>query len=118
MLLSGLFGNETAEKVLLSISNYGSGYPRGIAMTFGIAVSQVQRQLERLEREAVLSSRLVGRTRVYELNPRYLFRDELEALLKKALKALPPSVIDQYFTQRRRPRRRGKPLVAAPFKCG
>jgi hypothetical protein len=110
MLLSGLFGNETAEKVLLSIANYGSGYPRGIASNFGIPVSQVQRQLERFEREAVLSSRLVGKTRVYEFNPRYLFRDELDALLKKALKSLPPSVLEEYFTLRVRPRRRGKPL--------
>ena len=110
MLLSGLFGNETAEKILLLIENYGSGYPRGIATTFGMAISQVQRQLERLEREAVLSSRLVGRTRVYEFNPRYLFRDELEALLKKALKSLPAEVLERYFTQRTRPRRRGKPL--------
>ena len=110
MLLSGVFGNVTAEKALLSVVNYGSSYPRRIAATFGISVSQVQRQLERLEREAVLSSRLVGRTRVYELNPRYLFRDELEALLRKALRHLPATVIEEYFTQRGRPRRRGKAL--------
>ncbi|MCM2277741.1 MAG: ArsR family transcriptional regulator [Oligoflexia bacterium] len=110
MLLSGLFGNETAEKVLLLIANTGSGYPRGIATTFGLAVSQVQRQLERFELEGILSSRLVGRTRVYEFNPRYLFQDELAALLKKALKNLPPEVLDRYFTRRTRPRRRGKPL--------
>ena len=110
MLLSGLFGNETAEKVLLSIANYGSGYPRGIASIFRVPVSQVQRQVERLEREAILSSRLIGRTRVYEFNPRYMFREELEALLKKALKNLPAQVMDEYFTQRARPRRRGKPL--------
>ena len=110
MLLSGLFGNETAEKALLSIENDGSGYPSGIATSFGMAISQVQRQLERLEREAVLSSRLVGRTRVYEFNPRYLFRSELEALLKKALKNLPVEILEKYFTKRMRPRRRGKPL--------
>lgn len=110
MLLAGLFGNETAEKVLLSIENSGSAYPRGIAIAFGIAISQVQRQLERFEREGVLSSRLVGRTRVYEFNPRYLFRDELNALLRKALRSLPPEVLEKYFTRRTRPRRRGKPL--------
>ncbi len=110
MLLSGLFGNETAEKVLLYFANYQFGYPRGIASTFHIAVSQVQRQLERLEREAILCSRLMGRMRIYELNPRYLFRSELDALLKKALNNLPPMIINKYFTQRRRPRRRGKLL--------
>ena len=110
MLLAGLFGNETAEKVLLAIENSGSAYPRGIATTFGIAISQVQRQLERFEHEGVLSSRLVGRTRVYEFNPRYLFQDELTALLRKALKSLPPEILEKYFTRRSRPRRRGKPL--------
>lgn len=110
MLLSGLFGNNTAEKVLLYIATYGLGYPSGIAKNFHLAVSQVQRQLERLEREAILSSRLMGRTRIYALNPRYLFRNELNLLLKKALKNLPPTTLDEYFTERRRPRRSGKPL--------
>ena len=37
-------------------------------------MSQVQRQLERFEREGLLASRLVGRTREYRWNPRCLFR--------------------------------------------
>lgn len=110
MLLSGLFGNETAEKVLLYIINYGSGYPRGISTIFELPVSQVQRQLERFEREGVLSSRLIGRTRLYELNPRFLFKSELEEILRKALKNLPKSILEKYFTKRQRPRRAGKPL--------
>lgn len=110
MLLSGLLGNETAEKVLLFIANYGVAHPRGIASTFNLAVSQVQRQLERLESEAVLSSRLVGRTRVYVLNPRYLFRDELETLLKKAIRNLPDTFVEEFLTGRTRPRRKGKSL--------
>ena len=110
MLLSGLFGNETAERVLLYIENYGSGYPRKIGVTFGIPVSQVQRQVERLERERVLVSRLVGKTRVYSFNPRYLFREEVSRLLRKALRSLPKQTLDDYFTERARPRRRGKPL--------
>ena len=110
MLLSGLFGNETAEKVLLFIKNYGSGYPRGIALTFEIPISQVQRQLERFEREGVLVSRLIGKTREYQWNPRYLFRAELDALLAKALSHLPPDYLSKYFRVRTRPRRKGKPL--------
>lgn len=110
MILSGLFGNKTAEKVLLWVANYGSGYPSKIAKAFSLPVSQVQRQLERLEREAVLSSRLIGRTRVYELNPRYLFKAELVLMLKKALTSLPAAISKEYFTERTRPRRKGKPL--------
>lgn len=110
MLLAGLFGSETAEKVLLYIQNYGSGHPRGIAVTFDMAVSQVQRQLERFEREGLLASRLVGRTREYRWNPRYLFLAETQALLEKALTNLPDDYLEKYFRARMRPRRKGKPL--------
>lgn len=110
MLLSGLFGNETAEKVLLYLENYGSGYPRGIATTFDLSISQVQNQLERLERGGVVVSRLIGKTRMYEWNPRYLFLSELRAMLEKALKRLPNDMLEKYFRERMRPRRKGKPL--------
>ena len=110
MLLSGLLGNETAEKALLYLKNYGSGYPRGIALTFKIPVSQVQRQLERFEREGILVSRLVGKTRQYQWNPRYLFREELNNLLGKALANLPEEYQIKYFRVRTRPRKKGKPL--------
>jgi len=110
MFLSGLLGNESAEKVLLYLENYQSGYPRGIATTFELPVSQTQRQLEKLEREGVLVSRLIGRTREYQWNPRYLFLNELRALLKKALANLPDDFKTKYFRSRSRPRRKGKPL--------
>jgi hypothetical protein len=110
VLLAGLFGTDTAEKVLLYLKNYGSGYPRGIATTFDLPVSQIQRQLERFEREGIIASRMVGRTREYRWNPRYLFREELDALLGKALSNLPDEYLSKYFRARNRPRRKGKPL--------
>ena len=110
MLISGLLGNETAEKVLLFVESYQTAYARQIAMTFEIPVSQIQRQLERFERESIMVSQLVGKTRLYQFNPRYLFKDELSTLLQKALKNLPSETIEKYFTKRTRPRRKGKPL--------
>jgi predicted ArsR family transcriptional regulator len=110
MLLSGIFGNESAEKVLLYIENYGQGYARKIADVYGVSVSQIQQQLARLERDGVLVSQLVGKTRLYQLNPRYFFKDELRSLLAKALKNLPPNLKEKYFSERTRPRRKGKPL--------
>lgn len=110
MIIGELFGNETAEKVLLYLENYGSGYGLAISKTYECAVSQVQRQLERFEREGVLVSRLIGKTRLYEWNPRYLFVGELRALLAKALKSLPTEITERYFRNRQRPRRKGKPL--------
>lgn len=110
MFLAGLFGTETAEKVLLFMKSYGSGYPRGIATTFDLPVSQVQRQLEKFEREGIFASRLVGRTRLYQWNPRYLFIEELGALLNKAIENLPAEFQEKYLRARMRPRRKGKPL--------
>lgn len=110
MILSGLFGNETAEKALLYLETYGSAYPRAVALAFGVAISPVQNQFERFEREGILVSRLVGRTRLYTFNPRCFYLEELRAILKKALERLPESIHDKYFRARTRPRRKGKPL--------
>jgi hypothetical protein len=88
----------------------GGAYPRGIATTFELPVSQVQRQLEKFEREGIFASRLIGRTREYQWNPRYLFMSELGALLEKALQCLPADFRKKYLRQRTRPRRSGKVL--------
>ena len=45
----------------------------------------MQKALDGLERSGILVSRTVGSTREYEFNPRYAMRDELRALLEKAL---------------------------------
>ena len=110
-MLEGLLGNATAEKVLLYLEQFGEGYARGIAEAFDrMPVSQVQRQLARFEAAGLLVSRLEGRTRLYTWNPRYAFREEVRALLRAALQALPEEERRRYFTKRRRPRRAGKPL--------
>ena len=81
-----------------------------IAATHGSSVSVVLKQLTRLENAGVLVSRTLGRTRLYELNPRWFFYKELRALLEKALTALPAEELKRHYRARRRPRRPGKPL--------
>lgn len=109
-MLDVLFGNKTAERVLLYLANYGQGYARQIAATHGSPVSGVLKQLARLEEGGILASRPLGRTRVYELNPRWFFCKELKALLEKALEALPAEEVQRHYRARQRPRRAGKPL--------
>ncbi|MCG8587813.1 MAG: ArsR family transcriptional regulator [Proteobacteria bacterium] len=110
-MLEGIFGNASAEKVLLYLEQYEEGYATAIARTFDdLSLNMAQRQLERFERAGALVSSLKGRTRLYTWNPRYPFRDELRALLKKALAQLPATERKRYFAERRRPRRAGKPL--------
>jgi DNA-binding transcriptional ArsR family regulator len=110
MIFSGLFGNETAAKVLLYLQELESSYPRAIAESLKLPVSQVQRQLERLEREGVLASRLVGKTRVYQWNSRCGYLSQLRSLLARGSALLPEEFKRSFLSERRRPRRAGKPL--------
>jgi hypothetical protein len=110
-VLEGIFGNASAEKVLLYLEQYGEGYATAIARTFDdLSLNMAQRQLDRFERAGPLLSTLKGRTRLYTWNPRYPFRLELRPLLAKALDFLPAAERRRYFAERRRPRAGGKPL--------
>ena len=108
--LEAIFGNRTAAGVLLYIENYNTGYASRIAQTYEMPVSVVQDQLRRLEDAGVLTSRTVGRTRVFEFNPRNPSAKRLRNYLSEELVALPKDIQKTYFRQRQRPRRTGKPL--------
>jgi len=109
-VLEAIFGNRTAEKVLLYLEQYGEGYARAIAATFGdLSVSMVLAQLKRFEATGLLASRAAGRTLLFTWNPRYAFVAEVRALLRRALDSLPDDERRKYFRERRRPRRSGKP---------
>jgi len=109
-VLEPLLGPANSERVLVYILARDQGYTREIARFFGSDPDSIQKQLARLEVGGVLVSRQVGRTVLYEFNPRYPFLRELRALLKKALAYYPESQREELVTNRRRPRRRGKPL--------
>jgi hypothetical protein len=108
-MLEPLFGNKVVEKVLFYLLTYESGYIRGIANSFGIPVNGVSQQLKRLENGSIISSRLLGKIRLYSFNPGYPFLPELKAMLQKAIDVLPETELEKYYRQRTRPRRKGKP---------
>jgi len=107
-MLKDLFGNRSAELALLYLRINGQGYAKGMAGKLGCALTPLQAQLKRLEKGGLLASRTAGRTRLYQLNPRYYFAAELGALLDKAVGAL-PAPRRRTFEERLRPRRAGKP---------
>ncbi len=109
-MLEALLGNKTAELTLLYLANYGEGYASAIAKTYDISLSMVQKQLSRLEMGHIVVSHLVGKTRVYQFNLRWFFYKDLYQLLTKALEAVPEDDLNKYYRQRRRPRRKDKPL--------
>ena len=87
-----------------------AGYAREIARFFGADPDSIQKQLVRLESGGVLVSKPAGRTLVYSFNPRYPFLKELKALLEKAMTFYDEEERERLLMNRRRPRRRGKPL--------
>jgi predicted transcriptional regulator len=87
--LEPLFNSKNKENRLLFLSLRGEGYTPEISSYLGSDISPIQNQLEKLENGNIHSSKLVGRTRVYTLNPRYPFLKVLMALLRKAKEFLP-----------------------------
>jgi DNA-binding MarR family transcriptional regulator len=108
-MFEAVFGSVAAERTLLYLQNYGEGYARAIAETFGMSPTQASKQLEKLENGGVLISRSIGRARVYYWNERNPLVADLRRLLQSLLESLPPDEIETHYRQRRRPRRKGKP---------
>jgi len=109
-MLEPILGSINRERVLLYVFSRTEGYAREISNFYKTDLSQIQKQMERLEEGGVLYSRTAGKTRLYGLNPRYPFLSEIKALLKKTLLFYPPDERDRLTVFRRRPRRKGKPL--------
>ena len=109
--LETLFGGRAATKVLLFIENYSEGYASQIARTFEMPLSEVQKQLAKFENVGILVSRMIGTSRMYTWNPRDPALNALRQLLQNTLNdGIPKERLNKYFRQRRRPRRKGKPL--------
>lgn len=86
-VLEFLFGNRTAVQILLSLLRAGGAAGASAnqwARDLKIPLNMVQKQLHRLERGGVLTSRFQGRARLYGWNAGYPLQAELRRLLKKA----------------------------------
>src|SRR3972149_11862360 len=109
MSSSSPFGGGTRTRVLLALSLLVESYPRELARVLDAPLSGVQRALQSLEVDGIAAGRSVGRTRVFQLDPRYFARDALKQFLRRLTepeRGLPR----QGGALRRRPRRTGKPV--------
>jgi len=109
-MIEPILGSRSSEQVLIFLVAREKGYATEIAKFYGAELFAIQKQLERLENSEVLVSRNVGRTRVFEFNPRYPFLNELKGLLEKALSYYPNEIKEKLLMNRRRPRKKDKPL--------
>ncbi|MHB8878253.1 MAG: hypothetical protein ACYC8T_31545 [Myxococcaceae bacterium] len=103
-----LLGSRNRTMVLEAVRLLEETYPSELAKVLGLRLFSVQSILAAFEREGVIVSRHLGRTRRVSLNPRYFAHQELEALLWKLGKQ-DVALQSMLATRRRRPRRPGKP---------
>jgi hypothetical protein len=109
-MIESLLGSKNAERVLIYILAREEGYAREIASFYKTDLKSIQMQLDKFEKNGILVSRAVGRTRPYVFNPRYPFLNELSKLLEKALSFYPLEKQEELKINRRRPRARAKAL--------
>ena len=109
-MLEAIVGSKSSEQVFIFLVARNEGYATEIARFFGADLYAIQQQLERLENADVLISNKVGRTRVYQFNPRYPFLKELKGLLERVLSFYPDEIQEKLVMNRRRPRKKDKPL--------
>jgi DNA-binding transcriptional ArsR family regulator len=106
---SSPFGSRSRTRVLVALARLGESYPRELARLLGLSLFSVQRALRTLELDALVVARSMGKTRLYQLNPRYFARRDLDRYLKRLADA-DADLNQAVGALRRRPRRTGKPL--------
>jgi DNA-binding MarR family transcriptional regulator len=111
-MIEAIFGNVTAAKVMLYLFHYGEAYASGISKDMGITLSQVQKQLDRFDEAGILVNKSLGRIRVYSFNPKLGVTKKLKELIQVFYDAIPLEQKEELFSARRRPRRKGKPVIA------
>lgn len=107
-MLEGIFGNKTAEKVLLHIYHYGEIHASAIARDYKVALNPIKGQLERFEQAGILVSKEVGRSRLYFFNRKSVFFNPINDIIKITYESIPLTEREILFSLRRRPRRKVK----------
>ncbi|MDO9578612.1 MAG: hypothetical protein Q7J16_12065 [Candidatus Cloacimonadales bacterium] len=109
-MLEALLGSINKERILIYLYCRESGYAKEIAEFYQVPLTPLLNQLNNLENGGILVSQQKGRTRFFQLNPRYPFLTELRQLLEKTLSFYPEDLQNQLQNNRRRPRRNGKAI--------
>jgi hypothetical protein len=94
-MLEILFGSEIRVMVLQYLYSKKEGYAREISRFYDTDLSQIQKQLERLEEGGILLSKSIGKTKLYIYNSRFPFLTELQALIGKSLSTKPETIAEK-----------------------
>jgi DNA-binding PadR family transcriptional regulator len=106
---SSPFGGKTRTRVLLALRLLGESYPRELARILETSLWGVQQAIRNLELDGLVAGRLMGRTRIFRINPAYFASEDLQRYLLR-LTEPEEDLRDKVAALRRRPRRTGKKL--------
>jgi DNA-binding transcriptional ArsR family regulator len=107
--LSTPFGSKARTRTLVALHLLGTSFARELSRLLDMRVWAITGALVRLQRDGLVSGRLMGRSRMYTLNPGYFARRELDAYLSRLAEG-DVDLRERVAQLRRRPRRVGKPL--------
>jgi DNA-binding MarR family transcriptional regulator len=110
-MLDKILGSQTAALILLHVYHHGEAYPSATAKDMDKSLGQVQRQYDRLEQAGVFVSKLLGKTRVYTFNEKSPYARKLKELVNLFYTSISQSEREKMLAKRRRPRRKGKPVI-------
>ena len=95
-MLSQLLGSKSAAETLLFLLVNQKGYPTQISQCLHLPQTPIQKALERLEKSGIIVSYREGRTKIYQMNPSYPLKKELEKLLQRTFTLLPAEKKERY----------------------
>lgn len=104
-----LFGSRLRERILKLLVLVEPAYPRQIAALLGEHLVSVQNAVSALQDLGVVATRLFGRTRLVELDPRWYAAAELRTLLERLAEG-DVEIRRLAAEVRQRPRRPGKAI--------
>jgi len=96
-MLECLFGNRNIQRILIFLFVNGKCYGTQLHRSLMTPLTPLQKALQRLEKGSLIVSHYEGKTRLYQINPAYPLRQELEQLLKKAYTLLPAAEKKDYY---------------------
>ncbi len=108
VMLDKLFGNETLALILLNLYHYGEVYSALVEKNTGIASRPILNQLNKMEEAGIFVSRVVGRSRLYQFNPKSPVIRPLKEIINITYSNMTLKMKEEMFKERMRPRAKGK----------
>lgn len=110
-MLAKIFGNQTLAYIYLNLFHYGEIYSAMLEKNTGIGSRAILNQLNKMEDAGVLVSRQVGRTRLYQFNPKNPFVKPIKEIIHITYSNMNIKMKEQIFKERMRPRAKGKDVL-------